>query len=193
MDRTREKRTPFIPYELASGFFTADRWDRHFLDIAFKVSEMSKDPSTKCGAVIVRPDRSICSTGFNGFPRGMPDDEALYADRNEKYSRVVHCEVNALMFAREPVHGCTLYTTPFLSCDRCCVQMIQAGITRFVAPAPTDEQTERWGDAWDRTKKYILECGLSYCVINDSGTIIEQEPCPLENFRSLVRKHRVQP
>ena len=96
----------------------APKWDVRFILMARFVSEWSKDPSTKTGAVIVRPDRSVTSVGFNGFPKNMPDDPALYANREEKYSRVVHCEINASIHSREPVAGYTLYTWPFASCDR---------------------------------------------------------------------------
>jgi dCMP deaminase len=91
----------------------------------------------------------------------MPDDEALYADREEKYSRIIHCEMNALLYANRKMlpEGCTLYTYPFISCDRCVVHMIQAGIRRFVAPTPTTDQIKRWGDSFSRTRKYILEVG----------------------------------
>lgn len=134
------------------------KWDRRFLEMARLVSTWSRDPSTQTGAVIAQGKRVI-SHGFNGFPVGMRDDEALYADRVEKYSRIVHCEINALIFAREPLHGTTLYTWPFMSCDRCVVQMVQAGVKRFVAPPPTTDQMSRWGTAFERTKQYILECG----------------------------------
>src|SRR5271167_774541 len=67
------------------------KWDIYYLNMARYIATKSKDPSTKTGAVIVRPDHSVCSTGFNGFPRGMKDDAALYADREKKYSRTVHC------------------------------------------------------------------------------------------------------
>ena len=113
----------------------------------------------------MRQDKSIVSVGFNGFPKGMPDDEALYADRGEKYSRVVHCEVNALLFAREPLAGHSLYTWPFSSCDRCCVQMLQAGIARFVWPSPTADVLTRWADSVARTRKYIAECGAAFLEV----------------------------
>jgi dCMP deaminase len=135
------------------------RWDIRFINLAREVSKWSKDPSTKTGAVIVRPDRSISGIGYNGFPQSMEDWDYLYADREEKYSRIVHCEMNALMFSRDhlPLHGYTLYTWPFLSCDRCVVHMLQSGIKTFVAPKPTDDQLSRWGDAWVKTKKYIQD------------------------------------
>lgn len=90
----------------------------------------------------------------------MPDDEELYANREEKYSRIVHCEMNALIYAEKHLpSGTTLYTYPFMSCDRCVVHMLQAGIRRFVAPQATKEQCERWGDSFAKTRKYVLECG----------------------------------
>lgn len=43
------------------------RWDRFFIKITQDAAEMSKDRSTKVGAVIVR-DKIVLSTGWNGFP-----------------------------------------------------------------------------------------------------------------------------
>lgn len=137
-----------------------NKWDFRFLELAKVVSTWSKDPSTQTGAVIVRPDKTIVSLGFNGFPQGMPDSAELYADREIKYSRIVHCEVNALIFANESVKGCTLYTYPFISCDRCCVQMIQAGISRIVAPQASYEQLTRWKEAFDKSRLYCKETGV---------------------------------
>lgn len=105
--------------------------------------------------------------GFNGFPADMPDPPELWNNREEKYSRVCHCEINALLFAGRPIPtNSILYTVPFMSCDRCVVQMLQAGIKRFVAPIASAEKLERWGEAFARTRKYIGECG---------GTLLEVE------------------
>ncbi len=142
------------------------KWDYRGLELAFTVSQWSKDPSTKVGAVIMRPDKSISSVGYNGFPRKMPDNPEYYTDREEKYSRIIHGEVNALLQCREPVHGFTLYTRPFLPCDRCFVIMAQAGIVRFVAPKPTPDQLSRWGKAIDRVKLYASEMGLELVEYN---------------------------
>jgi dCMP deaminase len=137
------------------------KWDIRYLEMARLVSTWSKDPSTQTGAVIVRPDKSMASVGFNGFPQNMPDGEELYANRDEKYSRIVHCEMNALLFAKdESLKGYTLYTWPFISCDRCFVHMLQAGITRFVAPQATEEQLTRWGPAFDRVRGYATEANV---------------------------------
>lgn len=142
-----------------------DHWDLFYLGMAKYVSQKSKDPSTKTGAVIVRPDRTLASIGFNGFPQGMLDTDAHYADRTEKLSRIVHCEMNAVLFAREPLHGHTLYTWPFGSCDRCAVHMIQSGVSRFVFPELEPDKQERWGSILDRAKQYLNEANKTWVEI----------------------------
>lgn len=136
------------------------KWHNRFLDLAKVVATWSKDPSTQCGAVIVRPDMSIASLGFNGFPKKMDDDPQIYSIRDMKYDRVVHAEMNALMFCRDPVplHGYTLYTTA-PCCSRCAIHMIQASIRKFVWPRATPEQQTRWG--LDRTYQYLREVDAS--------------------------------
>jgi dCMP deaminase len=119
-------------------------WDRYFLDVAKAVSVASKDPSTKVGAVITRPDKTMASFGYNGFPRGIADTEERLNDRDVKYDLVVHGEINAILSAREPLHGYTLYTWPFLTCKRCALHVVQAGIKRVVAPVVPPEKRERW-------------------------------------------------
>jgi dCMP deaminase len=91
----------------------------------------------------------------------MPDVKDFYENREEKYSRIVHCEVNAQIFSRDPsLEGYTLYTYPFMSCDRCCVQMIQAGIRRMVAPRASEDLLSRWEAAFEKTRKYCKESGV---------------------------------
>ena len=130
------------------------------------VSTKSKDPSTQTGAVIVRPDKTMSSIGYNGFPMRMPDQDALYQNREEKYSRIIHCEMNALLFSKESVKGYTLYTYPFVSCDRCFVHMVQAGITRFVAPICPEEQATRWKPVFDKTHQYAKEMGIEIIEVD---------------------------
>ena len=144
------------------------KWDRRFLSLAEFISQWSKDPSTKVGAVIVEAGKRIVSLGFNGFAQSMPDRLEFYLEREEKYSRIVHGEINALIFARRSVEGMTLYTYPFMPCDRCAVQMIQAGIKRVVAPMATEEQLKRWGRSFEKTRQYFSESGVELLEINFS-------------------------
>ena len=94
-------------------------WDERFFALADMVGSWSKDPSTKVGAVIIRPDRTIASVGYNGFPRGVYDGPEIYEDRPRKLLRTVHAEANAILSAREPLHGYTLYVTPLHPCANC--------------------------------------------------------------------------
>lgn len=137
-----------------------NKWDSRFLEMAKLVSGWSKDPSTKCGAVIVRPDKTVVSVGFNGFPKQMKDNDELLNNREEKYSRIIHCEMNAVLHSKENMLGYALYTYPFLSCDRCAVHMIQAGIQYFVAPTLPEHLKERWAESVTKTKNYMKECNV---------------------------------
>lgn len=100
-------------------------WHKRFFDLADLVGSWSKDPSTQVGAVIVRPDRTIASVGYNGFPRGVQD---VYTTREDKLLRTVHAEANAILSAHEPLHGYTLYVTPLHPCANCAALIIQSGI-----------------------------------------------------------------
>lgn len=133
-----------------------DKWDVRFLELAQKMASFSKDPSTKVGAIIAR-ERVQVSCGFNGFPQGMPDDPVLYDNRTEKYSRIIHAEMNAFIFAERPVRGTTIYTWPFATCDRCAVHLLQAGIREFVFPKLPERLIERWGESVERSKRYFDE------------------------------------
>ena len=117
-------------------------WDSRMLNIAEQVSNWSRDPSTRCGAVITDSLYRIISTGYNGLPQGVPDDESVWGSREEKYEHIIHAEENALIFAQRSIRNCTLYTYPFPPCSRCASKFIQAGILRIVAPQPTEDLLE---------------------------------------------------
>lgn len=136
------------------------KWDRFFLGMADYVSRASKDPSTKVGAVIARDDMTVASVGYNGFPRGMDDHDHLYADREVKYSRVVHAEMNAILNAHGSVKGCTLYTSALPPCDRCAVFVVQAGIIRVVYENPAAEIAERWAASLSKTRAIFREARI---------------------------------
>jgi dCMP deaminase len=108
------------------------KWDLRFLEMARNAASWSKDPSTKVGAIIVDDDKRVVSVGYNGFPKGVADDERL-DDREEKYKMIVHAERNALLFANTDVKHCHIYTYPFLPCSVCSGMIIQAGIKRVVS------------------------------------------------------------
>jgi dCMP deaminase len=139
-------------------------WDQWYVELAGFVAQRSRDPSTKVGAIIVRPDRTVASIGFNGFPRGIEDKPELLANRDEKYKRVVHAEMNAILTAREPLIGYTMYLS-LMPCERCAVHVIQAGLARVVAKAPTPEQADRWADAMATACALFAEAGVEFVEV----------------------------
>jgi len=138
-----------------------DKWHKRYINLAEYVAQWSKDPSTKTGAVLVRPDNTVVSIGFNGFPRGIEDKADLLYNREEKYKRVIHCEMNAILNSVEKLDGYTLYVWPCQSCERCAVHVIQAGITRVVSPydVPVDMKS-RWQESWDVSEELFAEAGV---------------------------------
>lgn len=130
------------------------KWDLRFLELARHIAQWSKDPSTKCGAVIVDSDRRIISLGYNGLPQGVTDLERRLDDRELKYQLIVHAERNAILFAQRSLTNCTLYTWPFMCCSVCAAMVIQTGITRHVAPV---YEGERWTKSFQLTQEIMAE------------------------------------
>lgn len=131
------------------------KWDRRFLNLCRHLSTWSKDPSTKLGAVIIRNDQTIVSMGYNGLPRNVDDSDERLHNRELKYELVVHGEMNAIITAREPLHGHTLFTYPLPPCSRCSAAIIQTGIKHIISVIPE----ERW----------YKNCKLGADLLNEAG------------------------
>ena len=141
------------------------KWDIRYVELARLVSTWSKDPSTQVGAVLVRPDNSVASIGYNGFPRGIEDTEERLNDREVKYSHMIHGEMNAVLNAHDSVRGNTLFLWPLLCCDRCAPHMIQAGIKRVVAPTCPPEKADRWEPILAKSRERFAEAGVEVIEI----------------------------
>lgn len=141
-----------------------EKWDKRFIELAKHIASWSKDPSTQTGAVIVDSRRRIVSVGFNGLAQGVEDLPERLNNREIKYKMFVHCERNALIFASQPLHGCTLYTWPFMSCAACAAMVIQSGITRAVAPY---SENPRWVEEFELAKAQFQEAGVELCLFKD--------------------------
>lgn len=144
-----------------------NKWHERFILLARHISEWSKDPSTKVGAVIVDPSlRQVIGMGYNGFPRGVADLIERYDDRAIKYEMVVHAEVNAIIEAlkRGSIKGSTLYST-FMPCPQCAALIIQSGIALVFAAV--NDSDERWKDKFDITKSMFKEAGVMLYTVED--------------------------
>ena len=128
----------------------SQKWHKRFQDLAQHFSTWSKDPSTQVGAVIINENKIIVATGYNGFASGVEDSDERLNNREEKYPRVIHAEINAILNANASVRGCILYTWPFQCCCPCSSLVIQSGIKMVVSPPNVP-------DRWKQTIKMGLE------------------------------------
>lgn len=134
--------------------------DKVCMELAEVISRRSRDPSTKVGCVISRPNRTIASAGYNGFPRGVHDSDERYADRETKYLFTCHAEANAITTAREPLEGYTLYCTHPPCCE-CAKLIIQSGINKVVTPPADKEFSDRWDKQLQAMMVMFTEAGVT--------------------------------
>ena len=117
-------------------------WDTYFMGIAQLSSKRSKDPKTQVGACIVNQDNKIVGIGYNGFPKGISDDEFPWHDQGNfletKYPFVVHAEANAILNASQDLKECKLFVTLF-PCNECTKLIIQSGIKELIYISNKDE------------------------------------------------------
>ena len=106
-------------------------WDEYFMKIAETVALKSKDPSSKMGCVIVDQNKRVVSVGFNGMIQGADESKMTLTERPMKYYFAIHSEMNALIYARQDLKGCTIYNR-VATCENCLKYCLQAGIKRFV-------------------------------------------------------------
>lgn len=135
-------------------------WYVKFLDLAHHVASWSKDPSTQVGAVIANDRKLVVGIGFNGFPRGVVDLPERYNNRDEKYPRVVHAEVNAILNATSSVRDCSLFCTS-ICCAECAKIIVQSGIIRVVTPeVDPDIVTRPWMASYEIVLSMFKEAGV---------------------------------
>ena len=120
-----------------SKLYKKTSWDEYFIGIAEQVAKKSKDPSTKTSGVIVDKKNRPISFGYNGFVAGC-DEKQMSQERPIKYHLVIHGEMNAILFAKRDLEGCTLYNL-YAPCENCLKHIIQSGIKKIIYKNPVVE------------------------------------------------------
>lgn len=140
-------------------------WDTYFMNMVYLVAAKSKDPSTHIGAAIVTPDNQVVSTGYNGYPRGVPYVDPSREERPEKYFWYEHGERNAIYHAAR--HGictrnCKIYTNG-IPCADCGRAIIQAGISEVITDRQWDDtSSHKWSEHAERTLIMFKETGVKW-------------------------------
>lgn len=143
-----------------------------YLEIARAVAYLSKDTSSKVGAIVVGPSNEVRSLGYNGAPRGCAADEDERGQtRPEKYFWFSHAELNAITNAARvgtPLEGSSLIVThpPCMDCARA---IVQAGINKVFVPKWDSDFNNRWHDHISRTLRLFDECGVEFHVLDSNA------------------------
>ncbi|MFA6553247.1 MAG: dCMP deaminase family protein [Patescibacteria group bacterium] len=136
-------------------------WDECFMRMAHVIADRSKDPSTQAGAIIVNENKIVVGLGYNGFPRGIKDEQLPWEREGKlidtKYAYVVHAEENAIYNSNAKAEGCTIYTTLF-PCNECTKTIIQNGIKKVVYESDKYHDEE----IWKASRRMMDLAGIEY-------------------------------
>jgi len=141
----------------------SSKWDLRYLALAEQVSTWSKDPSRQIGAVAVGSKGQVLAQGYNGFPRGIQDNHSRYSNRQEKYKRVVHAEMNVIYNASyngTSLKDSTLYVNGLPVCSECAKGVIQVGIKKVIMKKITIP--DKWRPSWSLTQDLFKQAGVDW-------------------------------
>lgn len=142
-----------------------------FMDIARAVSALSKDRSSKVGVIILGPDNEIRSVGYNGFTRGLDDENEERHQRPEKYFWSEHGERNAIYNAAKvgiPLQDCRLIcAAPIFICMDCARAIVQCGIKTVVVENHPTGSSGLWEDHAIRTVQLFKESEIDLLYLCD--------------------------
>ena len=142
-------------------------WNQRYLKLAYEVSQWSKDPSKKIGAIAVGSKGQVLAQGYNGFPRGIRHSQKRLNDRELKYKYVVHAEMNLIYNASyngTSLDGSTVYVTGLPVCSECAKGLIQVGVKQVIMPKQ-DDIPEKWQESFKLTMELFEEAGVAWQFI----------------------------
>lgn len=146
------------------------KYNQGLFKTCYQLATKSPDPSTQNGAVLVHL-RNIVGYGWNDFPQGV-DTQYWHGDKIDKYARVVHAEVAAILSAARQGYS-TIGTTlicPWAACSNCAKHIAAAGISKLIRHSFANSGTST-GSHW------FAECQLGDEIMQQAGVeIFEVEP-----------------
>lgn len=147
----------------------------HMMQAAYAQSTLSPDPSTQVGAILI-PDRPCfegqVATGHNRLvrdPASRFTESQIWNNREEKYKRVVHAEVAAILDAASlgvRTKGAILVAT-WACCIDCAKAIVEAGIAAVIVDDLAMQATpERWMKSINEGHQLLKSNGIYVGFLN---------------------------
>jgi len=166
----------------------SNKWTGRFMHLAQHISNWSKDPRTKVGAVIVADGNKIVSLGYNGLPAHIPFEEQYLFDREMKNAMTIHAEANAIAFAMGRASGCAMYVT-HPPCSQCAAMIIQSGIKGVCAArSPEMESGTIWSKSIALAQDMFAAAGVEFYWYKEPLTFESMEKSGKESDAWFERK-----
>lgn len=153
-----------------------DSWNLRLMEMAFCISELSKDTSSKVGAVIISPCKTKISCGFNGFPSGIPDYKIWWDNRKNgaelftKYDLVEHAERNAIDNCREDLKDWSIFVT-----DRPCFNCTKAIYKTGIKEIFYSNKNEIKMDLQTEKSEFIIKTGFIKTTFIDKKLLFTEQ------------------
>ena len=153
----------------------------YYIKSALKLSEYSKDPNTKVGALIVQNEEKIIGSGINEMPNSS-DNYTWNRDgklSETKYGYIIHAEANAIFDAsaidpenvdNPELENCDLFVTLF-PCNECAKLISKTKIKNVYYYSDKYHDTE----SCKCSRKIFDECGIHYEQIKLRNLSYEQK------------------
>lgn len=140
------------------------------LQLAFKASKNSLDPSTQVGAVLSCGMHKTVVEGWNHLPYGVPVE--YWHDREKKYQFIVHAEEHSLLEAAKrglKTEGSTMMAT-WACCGKCAGAMVVAGVKCLVVDKRSLDLTPpRWRSNVEEAHRVLRSNGVSIVPFDYDG------------------------
>ena len=132
-------------------------------------SEMSDDPVTQNGSVLILPDTNRLLFGTNHLPPGVAKTDQRLHTRPTKYLYIEHAERDVIFKAARKgyrTEGATL-VVPWFACADCARAIVCAGIAHVIGHKQIlDKTPDRWRKSVDEGWQILTEGGVT-CELYD--------------------------
>ncbi|MBF0399977.1 MAG: hypothetical protein HQL90_04345 [Magnetococcales bacterium] len=119
----------------------------YFLRLAAEESKKSINPHHKVGSVVSHPDDGVIAIGHN------------HAVADLHGTPMIHAEIAAMVTAKKPMSGCTMYVT-HPPCADCSKAIAASGIKKVVFLRGSDAFNAKWKDDCATGMVVLLAAGV---------------------------------